>query len=186
MFCSQCGRYVHERSKFCANCGNKIIPLDAPELVSASRPRRLIVATVVTTILAGASLVWSLLIIRDQLWTQPSQEITALITMFPSIQMYRLTSSLAATLGNCAILLGAWLAYCSDTRGVSIVRISSTLMIAWACLCTFFYLDDLTSRANWDLLEPTTRGGLVGGAVGAGIGSILQLGLYLFLFRKSK
>jgi len=183
MFCSGCGKAAGEDSKFCASCGAMLGSQSKP---SASPSAKYRVGIIVTSVLSSLSLIWSLLVVFGQFLVQPSQSVQLMRNVFPSIQTYTLLGSSASILGNCALLIGAWLTYSMEERGLKIIRLTPKLMMFAGCLLTFLSLDDMTSNMNWDRLDAATKGGIVGGAIGAAIGGLIQYGLILFLFRERK
>jgi hypothetical protein len=116
----------------------------------------------------------------------PAGEQAALLATFAGLQELQLMSTSAGMIGNAAVLIGALMTFLFHPSGPQVVRVASWGMLVMTVLGMALTGLLILNSAAWPFLDPPTKGGLLGGIVGAGIGGVLQWGFILFLFRKNR
>lgn len=180
MYCSGCGKVVAENAQFCSSCGARAGGGAAPV------EKRPIAGIAVGTVFGIVGLVLSIAAIFKSLYSNPAGVEAALYQAFPALQTTNFFGATLALVGNSALLIGVLLAFLRHARGHKTVRVTS--YCTFAALAVLFVISYLavTGATAWQTLDAPTKGSLIGGLSGGVIGSAMQWGLTLFLFRKSR
>lgn len=156
------------------------------EIVSAPDRVRPVAAIVVGGIIGFAQLLFGVLNYAGQMFSGPSPDLGELYDLFPAMEALTLFGGSITFLAALALLAGVMLTAALHDDGPRVVRIVVWVQLVWIAIATALTLAVYTSSDYWALLNPAIRGGLIGGSIGAGIGSLLFNGLVLYLFRKSR
>lgn len=180
MYCSSCGKLVADGAQFCGGCG-KPAAADSPSI-----EKRPIAGIAVGTVLGIIGAVWSVAATFKLLYSNPAGIEATLFEAFPALQSTSIWGAALGLLGNSALLIGVLLAFLRHPKGHKTVRLTSyCTFVALLLMFVASYLA-VTGAPAWQTLDAPTKGSLIGGLSGGVIGGILQWGLVLFLFRKSR
>ncbi len=180
MYCTSCGKLVENGAQFCGACG-KSAAADNPSI-----EKRPIAGIAVGTILGVIGVIWSVAAIFKLLYSTPAGFDAALFEAFPALQGISLIGATLGLLGNSALLIGVLLAFLRHAKGHKTVRVTSYCTFVALILIFVASYFAVTGAPAWQALDAPTKGSLIGGLSGGVIGGILQWGLVLFLFRKSR
>jgi zinc-ribbon domain len=189
MYCSRCGRELPGGAAFCAACGTPRTPLASrsAEYTAAGvqAGRRPVAGIVVAGVLGSVGLLWSCVAVLSFM-SGPTGVQGLLFRAFPGLQDIQFLTTSAGMVGNAAVLIGAVMSFLLHPAAAKVVRVSSWAMLLTIGVSTVVTGAVIFGSAAWPSLEAPARGSLMGGLVGGAIGGLIQWGLILFLFRKSR
>jgi len=148
-----------------------------------STQRKPVVGIVVGGVLSVITLTWSSYLLITSLSQNPSDLQRELWSRFPLLQLLSFSSQSVSVLGAGILLIGIILAQLMHPNGAKTVRVASWALLGYSLLSALGLLAIYTGSDNWVDLPAPVRGGLIGGAIGTGLGSAAQYAVILFLFR---
>lgn len=180
MYCSRCGKKISEGAQFCSGCGTSVV---AEDTVTEKRP---VAGIAVGAVLGVIGIAWALTAIFKSFSGNAAGIEAALYKAFPASQDIGFFGSTLGLVSNSALLIGVLMAFLRHANGHKTVRITA-YCASFALLLIFIALYvAITGAPAWQTLDASTKGSLIGGLIGGAIGGLLQWGLILFLFRKSR
>jgi len=150
---------------------------------TAGRP---VVGIVVASLIGAFEFIWSGTASFRSFYFEPSGETATFNALFPGTATIRMAGENIAVAGALALLIGTTLSFVQHRHGNKTVRVTCYCMIGCMFLSVTSLFLAMGLSPSWGSLDAPTKGAVIGGLIGAGIGGMFEWGLILFFFRKRR